>query len=170
MIAPVAEVVVRRRVVGMGDLLVSGDPTEVLITYALGSCLGVAVYDPVALVGGLLHVMLPRSSVSAAKARARPGMFVDTGLPLLFKECYRLGAEKSRMIVKVAGGAARNDGMAEDRFQIGKRNFVGVREMLWKNGVMLSAHDVGGSEHRTMSMAIGSGAVLLRSSDWERTL
>lgn len=91
-------------VVGISDLKISKNPGDVLVTYALGSCIGVAVYDPLVKVGGLLHYMLPDSTLDANKARENPGMFADTGIPLLFKSCYALGAEKRRMIVKVAGG------------------------------------------------------------------
>ena len=94
-------------VVGVADVKVSNDPALRLITYALGSCLGISVHDPVAGVGGLLHVMLPTGTIDPAKMQAKPAMFVDSGVPLLFKECYRLGARKERMIVRVAGGACR---------------------------------------------------------------
>ncbi len=89
--------------VGVADMKVSRQPEEVLVTHALGSCLGVAVYDPVARVGGILHFMLPDSSLDPAKGQSHPHMFADTGLPQLFRECYRLGAQKSRLRVKVAG-------------------------------------------------------------------
>jgi chemotaxis protein CheD len=72
-------------VVGISDLKVSGNAGDILITYALGSCVGVAVYDPVGKVGGLLHFMLPDSSIDETKAKRNPAMFADTGIPLLFK-------------------------------------------------------------------------------------
>ena len=81
-------------IVGISDLKVSNNPTDVLITYALGSCIGVAVFDPKARVGGLLHFMLPDSSLDANKAKTTPAMFADTGITLLFKSCYAIGAEK----------------------------------------------------------------------------
>ncbi len=82
-------------IVGVGDMKVSNDPNTVLVTYSLGSCIGVGVYDPVAKVAGLLHYMLPESSLDAVKARKNPFMFGDTGIPVLFKETYRLGAKKN---------------------------------------------------------------------------
>ncbi len=91
---------------GISDCKVSRNPGDVLVTYALGSCICLAVYDPQAKVGGLLHFMLPDSSLDAAKAKETPAMFADTGIPLLFKSCYAQGAEKKRMIVKVAAGRA----------------------------------------------------------------
>lgn len=150
-------------VVGMADVQVSRRAEDRLVTYALGSCLGIAVHDPVARVGGLLHVMLPDSKIDADKARANPSMFVDTGVPQLFRRCYELGARKERCVVKVAGGAFAGTATQEDRFQIGKRNFLALRQLLWKNGVMLQAHEVGGyGASRTMWLDVASGAVGLK--------
>ena len=149
--------------VGMADLKVSADRTTRLVTYALGSCLGVSVFDPVAGVGGMLHVMLPMSEIDAAKARGNPALFVDTGVPALFRACYGLGAVKSRMIVKVAGGAAAAPPGASDQFQIGKRNVLTLRKLLWKNGVLVQAQDVGGHQvSRTMTLDLADGAVTLK--------
>ncbi|MDD5531533.1 MAG: chemotaxis protein CheD [Syntrophales bacterium] len=82
-------------VVGVADLKVSDNPHDILVTYALGSCIGVAVFDPVSKVGGLIHFMLPDSTLDPEKAREKPAMFADTGIPMLFKSCYELGAEKN---------------------------------------------------------------------------
>jgi len=158
-------------VVGVADVKVSNDPALRLITYALGSCLGISVHDPVAGVGGLLHVMLPTGTIDPAKMQAKPAMFVDSGVPLLFKECYRLGARKERMIVRVAGGAhagATEDG---DRFQIGKRNMIALRKLLWKNGVLVHAQDTGGIQtSRTMWLDVATGAVTLKVNGLESPL
>jgi chemotaxis protein CheD len=141
---------------------IATQPGDELITYALGSCLGITLYDPVARVGGLLHVMLPLSTIDPAKATDNPFMFVDTGVPRLFLDCYRAGAQKQRVVVKVAGGASVHQNEEDDLFQIGKRNFVMLRKLLWKNGVLLKAHDVGGTHSRTMSLDIETGAVSLK--------
>jgi chemotaxis protein CheD len=151
-----------KHIVGVADMMVSGRSDDELVTHALGSCLGIVIYDPVARVGGLLHVMLPQSSIDEKKAADNPFMFVDTGVPLLFKETYRLGAEKARLIVKVAGGASLHSRDSDDHFNIGKRNFIALRKLLWKNGVLLRSYDVGGNHSRTMSLAIGSGDVEIR--------
>lgn len=141
---------------------ISASSEDQIITYALGSCLGITIHDPVACVGGMLHVMLPASGLEAGKALVNPCKFVDTGLPKLFLESYKLGARKERLIVKVAGGAMTKDNEEEDCFQIGKRNFVMLKKLLWKNGVLLKAHDVGGNSSRTMRLDIGTGAVTLK--------
>ncbi len=152
-------------VVGVADMKVSNVRGEKLITYALGSCLGITVHDPVAGVGGMLHVMLPTSEIDPAKAQANPPMFVDTGVPALFKACYALGANKARLVVKVAGGAHQGTDESQDRFQIGKRNALTLRQLLWKNGVMIKAQDVGGVQlSRTMTLEIGSGEVVVRTN------
>jgi chemotaxis protein CheD len=156
--------------VGVGDLRISSDKGDVIITHALGSCLGITVCDPRAGVGGMLHVMLPDSGIDRAKAAENPYMFVDTGVPKLFRECYRLGAEKSRLIVKVAGGATSKANLEDDYFQIGKRNLIMLRKLLWKNNVLVRACDVGGSASRTLILEIGSGEVLLRVNGTTRKL
>ena len=107
-------------VVGIGEVIVSDDPHDTIVTYALGSCLGVVIYDPVARVGGMLHAMLPESSLSPEKAAVQPGRFVDTGVPHLFRACYRLGASKERLIVKVAGGAALRRDDEDDQVRPGR--------------------------------------------------
>jgi chemotaxis protein CheD len=162
--APVGE----KLVVGVADLVVSGNSRAQVVTYALGSCLGVIAYDPVARVGGLLHVMLPDSTIDSAKAASQPHMFVDTGVPRLFREAYKLGAVKERMIVKVAGGAAVQSG--SDMFEIGKRNLIALRKILWKNSVMVKAQDVGGSCSRTVTLDLSTGGVTLRIDGTDRPL
>lgn len=150
-------------VVGVADIKVSGNVDERLVTYALGSCLGISVYDPQVKVGGLLHVMLPTGAIDPDKMAQNPAMFVDSGVPLLFKECYKFGAKKERMIVKIAGGSHTGASDEDDKYQIGKRNLLALRKLLWKNGVMLHAHDTGGIQvSRTMWLDIGTGGVTLK--------
>jgi chemotaxis protein CheD len=88
-------------IVGVGDMKVSNDPESILITYSLGSCIALAIYDPVVKVGGLLHYMLPDSSLDESKARKNPYMFGNTGIPVLFKETYKFGAKKNRLKIIV---------------------------------------------------------------------
>ena len=107
-------------VVGVADMVVSNDASAEIVTYSLGSCLGIAIYDPVKKIGGLLHIMLPDSKIDATKAVTMPFMFVDTGVPRLFHAAYNLGADRSRLFLKVAGGAQLLD--QEGIFNIGIRN------------------------------------------------
>jgi chemotaxis protein CheD len=159
-----------KHIVGIADMKISSSADDVLITYALGSCLGISIYDPVTRVGGLLHVMLPVSTVNEAKAKENPYMFVDTGVPLLFRACYQAGAKKERLIVKVAGGASLKHNEEDDQFQIGKRNFTMLRKLLWKNNVLLKAFDVGEKHSRTMSLQIATGDVVLRINNQDNQL
>jgi chemotaxis protein CheD len=159
-----------KHVVGIAEMRVSATPGDLIVTHALGSCLGITVHDSLAGVGGLLHIMLPNSAIDALRAAECPLMFVDSGVPVLFKECYKLGASKDRMIVKVAGGACLHGSGDEDFFSIGKRNFTMLRKLLWKNGVLIDAYDVGGSISRTMSLEVGSGLVTVRTSSGVTTL
>ena len=92
-------------VVSISDMALSKDNGDVLVTYSLGSCLGVTIYDPVAKVSGMIHCMLPLSKINDEKAHLNPYMFVDTGIPALFNAAYRLGAKKHRIVLKVAGGS-----------------------------------------------------------------
>jgi chemotaxis protein CheD len=156
-----------KQIIGIADMKISSREEDVLITYALGSCLGIAVYDAVAKVGGLLHVMLPVSSVNPTKAADNPLMFVDTGVPELFKGCYKAGARKERLVVKVAGGASLQNNAGTDQFQIGKRNFLMLRKLLWKNNVLIESCDVGERHSRTMSLDIATGDVVLKINNQE---
>ncbi|MBI4649922.1 chemotaxis protein CheD [Candidatus Desantisbacteria bacterium] len=149
-------------VIGVGDMKISTNKDCTLVTYALGSCLGITIYDPVAYVGGLLHIMLPLSTIDSAKANENPYMFVDTGVPKFFLSAYKAGAKKERLIVKVAGGSCRSGNSDEDFFNIGKRNFIMLRKLLWKNNVLLKSYDVGENLSRTMFLEIGTGEVYLK--------
>jgi chemotaxis protein CheD len=147
--------------VGIADCRISRVPEDVLITYALGSCVGVAIYDPVARVGGLLHYMLPESTIDPEKGRSNPYMFADTGIPLLFRRSYEHGAEKRRLMVNIAGGAQVMD--EGGIFNIGKRNALALRKILWKAGVLICSEAVGGSVSRTVRLEMESGRVWLRT-------
>ena len=149
-------------IVGVGDMKVSNDADIVLATYSLGSCIGVAIYDPAVQVGGVLHYMLPDSSLDGEKARKNPYMFGDTGIPLLFKETYRLGAKKGRLKVMVVGGSQILD--QKGLFNIGKRNHTLLRKMFWKNNVITDFQDVGGTVNRPVKLEIRTGRVRLKIS------
>jgi chemotaxis protein CheD len=144
-----------KHVVGVSDMKVSAARGDVIVTHALGSCLGVAIHDETAGVGGILHYMLPVSQVDPDKASKNPLMFGDLGIPLLFEESYRLGAKKERLRVVIAGGAQVFE--QEDTFAIGKRNIVIARKLFWKNNVLIAAENVGGGIPRTMYLEVGSG-------------
>jgi chemotaxis protein CheD len=160
----------RRVVVGIADLKVTDQRDEYLVTYALGSCLGVTVYDPEAGVGGMLHAMLPTATVDPDQSRDTPGRYVDSGLTTLFHQMYRMGARKERIVLKVAGGASALKSGQVDSFQVGKRNYVALKKLLWKNGVLIQGEDIGGNGSRTMTMEVDSGQVTIKSDGGERPL
>lgn len=148
------------RVIGVGDCAVSTDPAESIATYALGSCIGVAVHDPVATVGGVLHYLLPESGLDAERARANPFVFADSGVPELVRLCVEAGAEKRRMIVRAAGGAS----VVKDRgiFSIGEKNHLSLRKALLKAGLMLHSERTGGGTARSLRLEIGTGDLWIK--------
>jgi chemotaxis protein CheD len=156
-------------IVGVSDMIVSKDPDGVLVTYSLGSCIGIAVFDPVARVGGLLHYMLPESSLDGAKAAANPFMFADTGIPRLFKSVYELGGIKSRMRVIMVGGSHVLD--QKGFFNIGKRNEMAARKLFHRNNVVIDFAETGGNGNRTIRLAVKDGRCWLKCSvDGERLI
>lgn len=145
------------RAVGIADMVVAKGRDKQIVTHALGSCIGLTIFDPVAGVGGLLHYMLDRP-ISGKLATDQPAaMFALTGVPALFKEAYELGASKERLIVCAAGAAEMLGGAGG--LQIGKRNQMMLRKLLWKNGITLAAEDTGGSDARTMRLDLNTGVV-----------
>jgi len=149
-------------VVGVGDCKVSRDPNDEIVTYALGSCIAVAIWDPQTRVGGLLHFMLPDSAVDrSGNGRDHPFRYADTGTPMLFRTAYQHGADKKRLVVRLAGGAAVVDDNGV--FNIGKRNYAALRKILWKAGVLVHGEEVGGSISRTVRLHLESGRFMIRA-------
>jgi chemotaxis protein CheD len=148
-------------VVGVADMVASNDSSAEIVTYSLGSCLGITIYDAVKKIGGLLHLMLPDSKIDAAKAVSAPFMFVDTGVPRLFHAAYHLGADRSRLVVKVAGGAQLLD--QQGIFNIGSRNFDALQQLVAQNGLKLHATDVGGLSSRTVRLDLTTGSVTVKT-------
>jgi chemotaxis protein CheD len=154
-------------VVGVGDMKIGKD-SDVIVTHALGSCLGLLVYDPVARAGGLLHAMLPLSKINQKKAAVNPCMFVDTGVPALFKALYDIGGQKSRMVIKAAG--CGNPLGKNEMFKIGERNYTVLKKLLWKNNILLETEDIGGAASRTVHFNIATGQTIISSNGQKREL
>ncbi len=154
-----------RITVGVGDLAVSNQKGYEIVTHSLGSCIGVLLHDPAVGVGGLLHLMLPESSLNPDRARQQPAVFADTGLPLLFKSAYNLGAKKGRMRVVVVGGSQLLD--QSGRFNIGQRNYAAVRKIFWRNNVLIDVEDVGGQVNRTVGLEVATGRIWLKVNSGE---
>jgi chemotaxis protein CheD len=152
-------------VVGVADMAIARESQGRLVTYALGSCIGLSAYDPVAKVGGLLHYMLPQPAELADPKALKPYMFATTGIPLMLRKLAEAGAQQSRLILCAAGGAEIIEGAAT--MAIGKRNRTILRKVLWKMGITLAAEDTGGNAARTMSVDLSRGEVSIRSRDHE---
>lgn len=147
-------------VVNISDMKYSTHAEDVIVTYSLGSCLGVTAYDPVTHIGGLVHCLLPTSQSARHKAKDNPYMFVNTGVTSMVRKLVEKGADKGRLVFKAAGGAnMRNDNI----FNTGLRNFEALEKLLDTNAVTLAAKDVGGTIPRTMFLHLDTGRVLVRS-------
>jgi chemotaxis protein CheD len=156
-------------IVGVADMKISSDPEATVVTYSLGSCIGITLYDPAVRVGGILHFMLPESKIDPRKAQENPFMFADTGIPSFFRNAYQLGAEKRRLEVNVVGGAQIMDDSGY--FNIGKRNYMTLRKIFWANNVLIHAENVGGTINRTIRLEVGTGKVWIKTpGEGERAL
>lgn len=151
-----------KHIIGVGDMRISNVSGDLMVTHALGSCLGIAVHDRTTGIGGMLHVMLPTSTINPSKAEANPCMFVNTGVPALLRQVLTAGAAKNRLAIKVAGGSKKQT-EGTDQFAIGKRNYIMLRKVLWQYNLLLDGEDIGGESPRTMYLEIGSGRVWLNS-------
>ena len=146
--------------VGVGDLIVSSDPSAVIITYSLGSCIGLCAYDPVLRIAGLLHSQLPLSQQNPEEADRWPARYTDRGTMKLLETMYEKGAKPGNLLIKAVGGASIMDD--EGHFRIGERNQAVLRKILWKNSLILAASDLGGTVSRTVAIAVRDGTVSLR--------
>jgi chemotaxis protein CheD len=148
--------------VGIGECILSRDPSDVIVASNLGSCLAIAAFDLQAKVGGLVHCLLPLSTADKEKAREKPCLYVDTGVVYLLSKLVEIGAQKKHLQLVVAGGAAINDDNGV--FEIGKRNYTTLRKVIWKNSLLMAAEDVGGAHPRTLMLNMGSGEFWLRAN------
>lgn len=149
------------KVVGMADMKISNADGDIIVTYALGSCIGLTVYDPLSRVGGMMHAMMPDSKIDPPRSKENPFIFVDTGFPLLIGECFKYGAKKERLQIKAAGCSALKTGHF---FKIGYKNFNCLNDILSSYNLSLHAYDVGGEASRTMKLAISDGEVLVEDN------
>jgi chemotaxis protein CheD len=148
-----------RIIVGVGEIGCSLGP-GVLITQALGSCVGVALWDPRLHIGGLAHVMLPTALGSEIGGRRH--RFADIAIPEMVERMIDLGAGSRRLVAKLAGGASMFSGESGTD-TIGDRNVVAVRDQLERAGVPVVAADTGGSHARTIELFSSTGILLIRS-------
>lgn len=149
--------------VGMADYKVGREPAS-LISYGLGSCVGIALFDPVTKIGGLAHIMLPDST--QARSTENPAKFADTCLPLMLDDLVKMGALRSRLQAKIAGGAQMfTFANATDIMRVGERNSETVRLVLKKLDLRLIAEDCGGNYGRTVELKLNSGVFRVKTID-----
>lgn len=147
--------------VGIGGVAATRTPGSVVKTLALGSCVAVIFLDPPTRLVGLVHVALPESAISPEKARELPGYFADTGIPILYKKFLELGYRESgrSLLVKLAGGSQIMD--RNETFNIGKRNALAAKKILWSMKLGAVAEDLGGEISRSVRLDVDAGTVLL---------
>jgi chemotaxis protein CheD len=152
--------------VGIGEFVVSNNTDESLTTVALGSCVAVCLWEPHVRVAGLLHFLLPDSSLNQARAQREPAVFADTGIAQMFHAAYALGAQKPRCQIRLVGGAEIGGHRAtgtEGVFNVGRRNVIAARGILWRNGVLVEGEDIGGAVPRTLTMSVADGRVTVKT-------
>ncbi len=155
-------------VVGVAAMAIGRAGQGQLITYALGSCIGLTAYDPIARVGGLLHFMLPEPAEQAEPRQHQPFVYATTGMPRLLRELHEAGAQQDRLIVCAAGGAELMAGAAS--MAIGARNRRMLRTILGQAGIALAAEVTGGRVARTLTLDLANGQVRVRSRDVQTLL
>ncbi|MCC5834757.1 MAG: chemotaxis protein CheD [Opitutales bacterium] len=151
----------QRVIVGVGDFAAANNPNAVLSTFALGSCLGVIALDPGIKAAGLLHCMLPDSTLDEEKARDRPAMFTDTGFKLLMRNMLGLGARVHRLRFVIAGGAS-NFG-DQDFFRIGPRNLETLDKIIDTYSFNMIHRFTGGTINRTLHFSLSTGLLQLKT-------
>ncbi len=151
--------------VDISDMKLSRSREDILVTYSLGSCVGLTLFDPVAGIGAMIHCMLPMSKIDPDKARLKPYMFVDTGVAAMLGALYAAGAQRHNLVAKVAGAGSPLG--REQTFRIGERNYTILRKFLWKNNILIAKEDVGGTKARTLYLSMADGCTTVKSEGQE---
>ena len=148
--------------VGMADLKICREP-DVLTTIGLGSCIGIALYDPSSKISGLAHIMLPDST--QIRNNANIAKFADTGIQELYNQMIHAGASKTRLVAKIAGGARMFElsGAAAKSINIGERNAIASKKKLAELGIPLLAEDTGLNYGRTVELYSETGVYLIKA-------
>jgi chemotaxis protein CheD len=147
-------------VVKIGDYKIARG-SGVLVTYGLGSCLAVALYDPEVKIAGMGHIMLPKGD--SARVSGNPGKFANLCISDMFSNLEENGCKVGRIVAKIAGGASMFDIHYNEGFPIGERNRESVMAELLKRGIPLIGEDTGGNHGRTVEFHIESGDMVVRS-------
>ncbi|MBL8209088.1 MAG: chemotaxis protein CheD [Bryobacterales bacterium] len=153
-------------VAGIADCRTSTDTGCSLVTYSLGSCVAVAAYDPVARAGGILHCLLPESRLDPERARRNPATFVDTGVRLLLDRLTEAGGDRKRLRIRLAGGAQMIE--TTDLLNIGRRNLLAARKVLWQLGLLVEMEAVGGTVSRDLGLDLATGEFWVRTHEKQK--
>ncbi|MDF2676542.1 MAG: chemotaxis protein CheD [Bacillota bacterium] len=147
-------------VVGISDMKIARAPQE-LISYALGSCVGICIIDKVKKVAGMVHVMLPSSSIGD---NVNAFKYADTGIPEMVKQMEALGCLRAHMTAKIAGGAKMFEIKSTSTIgNIGERNVLATKEVLSKLNIKITSQDVGANYGRTITFNSSSGDLKIKS-------
>jgi chemotaxis protein CheD len=146
--------------VGLGEQVISRSAGDVLVAYGLGSCLGIGMMDPVTRVTGLLHAVLPEHGSGNGST---PGKYVDTGIVCLLEDMLKAGADRRRLVIRMAGGANMllSPGMTK-AFDIGNRNIQMANKVFESLNLRLSGIEVGGNTGRTVRLYVADGRMTVR--------
>lgn len=147
-------------IVGIADMKMA-QREGMLITYALGSCIGICLYDPLIKLAALLHILLPLNMETGRKS---PLKYADTGIRETLRQMERKGAARKRIVAKIAGGAKMFEIQGNGNLgNIGQRNVESVHFILQKEGIRLLREDVGGTQARTLLFDVATGNGCVRS-------
>lgn len=154
--------------IGIGEIVVSKNPDAVLVT-SLGSCVAVIMLAPEICGAGLAHIALPSANVNVEQSLAKPGYYADTGIPRLLAAMDKLhGGKRGRMLVKLVGGANIMD--PNSTFDIGKRNALAIKKILWENRLGVLVEDIGGEISRNVRVSVDTGHVIVKTLGKERVM
>ncbi len=144
--------------VGIGEFKHSKGESDEIKTYGLGSCVALIAYSRHHRAAGMIHIALPESEINPGKASDLPGYFADTGVPLMLEWVDRVSGKNRRAFTfRMYGGASILDD--QRRFDIGRRNALAIKRLLWKYGCGVIKEEVGGTSSRTVTVAVATGDI-----------
>jgi chemotaxis protein CheD len=149
--------------VGMAELAISQEPSDILTVLGLGSCIALCAYDPATRTAGLAHMVLPRCHIESDEMGLRV-KYIETGVPWLLHKMFKLGVQKSNLILKITGGARMLNIPGNNNFlDIGQKNIVQVKQVLAREGLRTCAEDLGGGLGRSVRFYVETGKIQVKA-------
>lgn len=145
--------------VNISDCKISTSEDDLIVTHALGSCIGMVMYDPKLKIGAMLHYMLPSAGKKFNTPGFNPYMYGDTGIQVMLRKLEDLGCKRNSLKVIMAGGSAINRSEQSDFFAIGKRNHTIARKVLWKLQMLITKEHTGSDISRSLYLDMKTGNV-----------